>query len=180
MYNSFFVYASLFLSMRTNLFSSVYLLLLFLFLFPLVIFISFQLFTVLSNYVIFNLILSMKEKQYKDVLFLIDIYIIRKQWLDCILFLESEIKKDCENIDYYNALGFCYFSLELYSYSKSYYSQALILEPSSIQVLTQLGQIYYRLQDFQQSLDMYNRVLVFDQYNKNAIKYINILNKQSG
>lgn len=78
----------------------------------------------------------------ENILNLANIYILKKQWLICILMLEEYLENNSPTIESYNCISFCYLSTKLYNISEYYYKKALNLDPSNIICLKNLANIY--------------------------------------
>ena len=64
---------------------------------------------------------------------------------DAIPILEDVVEQDSENADAYNYLGFAYRNLGNYGNSKTYYDQALAIDPDHKGANEYLGELYLKL-----------------------------------
>nr|YP_009732200.1 hypothetical protein [Gracilaria spinulosa]QHS70759.1 hypothetical protein [Gracilaria spinulosa] len=83
----------------------------------------------------------------KHVLDIAKIYISRKKWLDCITILEFYMKQININeliilVQYYNYIGLCYQSVNIYKIATKYYLKAYNKAPYIKQTLKNLANIY--------------------------------------
>nr|YP_009565282.1 hypothetical protein [Gelidium sinicola]QBA96633.1 hypothetical protein [Gelidium sinicola] len=81
----------------------------------------------------------------EDILSLAQVYISRKQWINCIMLLErylNESTNDINLIEIYKCIGFCYFSKSFYCLAEDYYRKGLEKSPSNIDCLQNLKRIY--------------------------------------
>lgn len=79
----------------------------------------------------------------------------------------------------YNTLGFTYFQLKEYDYSKYYYLQAINLLPDYTLALTNLGLIYETNKMFREASDIYNTVLKYDKNNKIALSQLALIKRKT-
>nr|UAD84098.1 hypothetical protein [Gracilaria changii] len=81
----------------------------------------------------------------KKILFLTNIYINRKKWLDCITMLEfyiNQIRINKVRAEYYNYIGLCYESTYMYKIAQKYYLKAYNISPLEKNILKNLANIY--------------------------------------
>nr|YP_010198130.1 hypothetical protein LK226_pgp176 [Gracilaria ornata]UAD86546.1 hypothetical protein [Gracilaria ornata] len=83
----------------------------------------------------------------KHILYIAKIYIHRKKWLDCITILEFYMKQIKINepiilVQYYNYIGLCYQSVNIYKIATKYYLKAYNKAPFIKQTLKNLANIY--------------------------------------
>nr|YP_010198334.1 hypothetical protein LK148_pgp176 [Gracilaria pachydermatica]UAD86750.1 hypothetical protein [Gracilaria pachydermatica] len=83
----------------------------------------------------------------QHILYIAKIYINRKQWLDCITILEFYMKQVRINeliilVQYYNYIGLCYQSVNIYTIATKYYLKAYNKAPFIKQTLKNLVNIY--------------------------------------
>lgn len=125
-----------------------------------------------------NLSHSKKNIQVEKVLELAKIYIHQKRWLSCIIILEKNVTtKDKFVAIYYNNIGFCYYSLKIYTLSEYYYHKAFQEKPADIVTLCNLGQVYKKNKKYKQAITMYQKVLQLENSNHIAQKELKILLK---
>nr|YP_010196291.1 hypothetical protein LKZ37_pgp177 [Gracilaria cearensis]UAD83688.1 hypothetical protein [Gracilaria cearensis] len=83
----------------------------------------------------------------KNILYVANIYINRKKWLDCITILEFYMQQTRINEpiilgQYYNYIGLCYQSVNIYKIATQYYLKAYHKAPLTKQTLKNLANIY--------------------------------------
>nr|YP_010903207.1 hypothetical protein REP76_pgp170 [Hypnea cornuta]WCH55660.1 hypothetical protein [Hypnea cornuta] len=111
------------------------------------------------------------NKNHNEFVELLQVHIRQKNWLACILEIEEKIKQE-ENlqIEYYNIIGYCYYSINIYNLADYYYQKALYKESNNIITLLSLGKIYTITKKYQKAYSTYYRV--------NMIKPSNIAQKK--
>nr|YP_009732463.1 hypothetical protein [Gracilaria textorii]QHS70960.1 hypothetical protein [Gracilaria textorii] len=90
---------------------------------------------------------NMMKIDNKHILYIAKIYINRKKWLDCITILEFHMKQVKINeliilVQYYNYIGSCYQSVNIYKIATKYYLKAYNKAPCIKQTLKNLANIY--------------------------------------
>ena len=110
---------------------------------------------------------------------------LRKNFYDKAinLFRESLVNWDVNDKiglgSLYNTLGFTYFRLKNYDYSKYYYLQAIRLLPDYLLALTNLGLIYETNKMYIEAYDIYKIILNYESNNTIALARITILRKKT-
>nr|YP_010902809.1 hypothetical protein REP59_pgp171 [Hypnea flava]WCH54863.1 hypothetical protein [Hypnea flava] len=137
-----------------------------------------EIYKIYQNYKLIN-----SSFNHKDIFELLQIYIKQNKWLACIIKVEQKHKKE-KNLaaEYYNIIGYCYYSLEIYYLATYYYQKALEKEPNNIITLFSLGKIYKLTKKYKKAYNIYDQIIMLDSNNKIAKKQVKLLNKylQSG
>nr|YP_010902410.1 hypothetical protein REP52_pgp172 [Hypnea nidifica]WCH54265.1 hypothetical protein [Hypnea nidifica] len=131
-----------------------------------------------KTYQNYKLIHSTLNSKNKELFELLQAYIKQKNWLACIIKVEQkiQIEKTLET-EYYNIIGYCYYSLEIYNLAIHYYTKALKQEPNNMITLLSLGKTYKITQKFEKAYNIYNKIIILDSNNKIAKKQITMLNQ---
>nr|YP_009295853.1 hypothetical protein Schim_107 [Schimmelmannia schousboei]AOM64788.1 hypothetical protein Schim_107 [Schimmelmannia schousboei] len=140
------------------------------FLLPICFLISSELYKLIARNIIYWNINNKSIKK-ENILGLANIYIKTKKWLTCILMLEFHLDNEI-NFEYYNCLGFCYQQISLNEKAKFYYLQASYQEPHNIICLQNVAKIYDILNDQQNAIKSYKKILSIDTSNQIAQKYL--------
>nr|WCH54664.1 hypothetical protein [Hypnea edeniana] len=115
---------------------------------------------------------------HKDLFELLQVYIKQKNWLDCIIRVEQKTKTEqTVATEYYNIIGYCYYSLEIYYLATYYYQKALEQEPNNMITLFSLGKIYKLTKKYKKARRMYNHIIILDSNNKIAKQQVELLNQ---
>nr|YP_010903603.1 hypothetical protein REP92_pgp172 [Hypnea wynnei]WCH56455.1 hypothetical protein [Hypnea wynnei] len=131
-----------------------------------------------KNFKNYKFINSKINKNHKELLEILQVHINRKNWLACIIKVEQIIKnKENLSIEYYNIIGYCYYSIKIYHLANYYYQQTIQQEPNNIIALFSLGKIYILTKKYKKAYDIYNTIIILDSNNKIAKKQVKILNK---
>nr|YP_010197927.1 hypothetical protein LK227_pgp175 [Gracilaria multipartita]UAD86343.1 hypothetical protein [Gracilaria multipartita] len=106
---------------------------------------------------------SMINIDNKDILYVAKIYINRKKWLDCITILEFYMKQIRINeliisAQYYNYIGLCYQSVNIYKIATKYYLKAYNKAPFIKQTLQNLANIYKLSNDTESANKIQNKL----------------------
>nr|YP_010197517.1 hypothetical protein LK244_pgp176 [Gracilaria flabelliformis subsp. simplex]UAD85933.1 hypothetical protein [Gracilaria flabelliformis subsp. simplex] len=99
----------------------------------------------------------------KHILYIAQIYINRKKWLDCITILEFYRKQIKINeliilVQYYNYIGLCYQSINIYKIATKYYLKAYDKAPFIKQTLKNLANIYKLSGDTDNASKIYDQL----------------------
>nr|YP_010902609.1 hypothetical protein REP55_pgp172 [Hypnea nidulans]WCH54464.1 hypothetical protein [Hypnea nidulans] len=125
--------------------------------------------------------LYLKNNKHKQKSFdILQVYIKQKNWLTCIIKIEKKIKKEKDlPIEYYNIIGYCYYSIKIYHLASYYYKKALNRESNNIITLLSLGKIYILMKKYKEAYEIYNVINTVDSKNiiarkklKTLIKYL--------
>nr|WCH55461.1 hypothetical protein [Hypnea pseudomusciformis] len=118
------------------------------------------------------------NKNHNQLFKVLQIHIKQKNWLTCILTIEEKIKKENKlPIEYYNIIGYCYSSINIYTLADYYYQKALYKEPNNIITLLSLGKIYTITKKYKEAYSIYNRINTIESNNKIAQKKLKVLEK---
>nr|YP_009346939.1 hypothetical protein [Gracilaria firma]APR74474.1 hypothetical protein [Gracilaria firma] len=101
----------------------------------------------------------------KKILSLIKIYINRKKWLDCITMLEASINQIPINkisAEYYNYIGLCYESANMYKIAQRYYLKAYNISPLEKNILKNLANIYKISGDIKNAKKINQRLILLN------------------
>lgn len=113
-----------------------------------------------------------------DILGIAKIYILRNQWLSCILMLEYVLLQDKlkENlIEYYNCLAFCFCKLDIYDKAEKYYILSLKNYPGDINTLYCLANLYTLYNKPIKAREMYQNILRIDPTDTTVKKYLDTI-----
>nr|WCH56255.1 hypothetical protein [Hypnea sp.] len=153
----------------------IYLVSLILILFGICSIISNEVYKISNNYI---LLYHEKTNEYKNILKIAQAYINKKKWVSCIVLLEQSTKKgETFLIDYYNALGYCYCYIKIYTLAEFYYNQTINQDAENIIALCNLGNLYISNKRYKDAYIIYKKVSKLDQYNSIAKKQIKALAK---
>nr|YP_010197110.1 hypothetical protein LK098_pgp176 [Crassiphycus crassissimus]UAD84914.1 hypothetical protein [Crassiphycus crassissimus]UAD85118.1 hypothetical protein [Crassiphycus crassissimus] len=88
-----------------------------------------------------------KNIDHKKIIYAANVYMNRKQWIDCITMLEFYINQITVNevkikAQYYNYIGLCYQSAYIYKIAQKYYLKAYNKLPLEKEILKNLANIY--------------------------------------
>nr|YP_010198716.1 hypothetical protein LK101_pgp176 [Gracilaria tikvahiae]UAD87949.1 hypothetical protein [Gracilaria tikvahiae] len=113
-------------------------------------------------------IISMENK---DILYVANIYVNRKKWLDCITILEFYMKQIRINeliflVQYYNCIGLCYQSVNIYKIAAKYYLKAYNKAPFIKQTLKNLVNVYKLSGDIESASQIHQKLTDLNE-NKN-------------
>ena len=93
--------------------------------------------------------------------------------------LKSWDKKDFDGLaNLYNTIGFTYFESGQYDVSIYYYKEAITLDPQYIVALNNLAYAYEKKKMLEQAIDIYSKVLMYDQTNVVASEKLVYLRKR--
>lgn len=156
--------------------SSVYFVVLLVFLFPVFLIITLQLIQILVIESQFNRLVQKdlaKDLNTDDAFNLAKIYARKKMWLLSIKTLESryEIETDVKS-EYFNAIGFSYYSIKQYDLAKVYYLKALGCKENYLIALQNLAKVYELTNDFSLAFKTYKSISFYDPGNSLASKRI--------
>nr|WCH55261.1 hypothetical protein [Hypnea brasiliensis] len=131
-----------------------------------------------KNYKNYKLTNSTIKHNDKELLELLQAYIKEKNWLACIIKVEQKITKE-KNLaaEYYNIIGYCYYSLKIYYLATHYYQKALEQEPNNIITLLSLGKTYKLIKKYKKAYNIYNQIIMLDSHNIIAKKQVEVLNQ---
>ena len=95
------------------------------------------------------------------------IYLSKKLFDEAILQFSSALKNwdknDIEGLsNLYNTIGFTYFESEQFDVSIYYYKEALALNPAYTIALNNLAYSYEKKKMFQDAIEVYSKVLIYD------------------
>lgn len=134
-----------------------------------------EIYKIYRNYKLVNLKINNPPQ---SLLKLLQVYIKKKNWLSCIIKVEQKIKKEKKlATEYYNIIGYCYYSLEIYYIATHYYQKAIEQEPDNIITLFSLGKIYKLTKQYKKAYKIYNQIITLDSSNTIARKQVKLLNK---
>lgn len=151
------------------------------FLIPFSLFIVFQLFQVVKIDVYLWKAKNNKTLYPSDYLFdLVTVLLKKRLWFDAIKLLESaQNLSELEKPQYFNALGFVYYSVHKYNIAKFYYLKALKLKKNYIVALQNLAKLYDIAKNYEMAASTYQTVLTYDPLNKVAKKSLRALGRFS-
>lgn len=141
-------------------------------------FISFDIRQSISDNLNLYKIDRIKVIQSDYILLIAKSYILRKEWLSCILMLELMINNIEESKDlkeYYNCLAFCFYSLNMYGKAKEYYLESIKRYPEDLNTLMSLAEVYNKSKDSNKATELYRKILSIDKNNRSAQLYLNRL-----
>lgn len=172
----FFLVSLLLPEIYTKFAPGIYCMILFIFLFPLFIVITLQLVYIISIENQFN---KLSHKNLTggldgdDIFVLAQICTKKKLWFSSIKILESKSMGNLNfNSQYFNMIGFSYYSMKQYSLAKAYYLKALDLREDYLIALQNLAKIYELTKQFSLALETYNAILFYYPDNSFAVKNI--------
>nr|YP_009019518.1 hypothetical protein [Gracilaria salicornia]AHH24486.1 hypothetical protein [Gracilaria salicornia]UAD87538.1 hypothetical protein [Gracilaria salicornia] len=101
------------------------------------------------------------------ILYIANIYIKRKKWLDCIAMLEFYMTKVRVNeakmlAQYYNYIGLCYQNTNIYKIAQKYYLKAYNKAPLTKQILKNLASIYKLSGDIENANKIHEKLIVLN------------------
>ena len=137
--------------------------------------ISFQVFQSVKLELSFNRLKSKKERLDSiDELFdMLNILIEKRLWFKAVKLMESFIDIPLNKMhQYFNALGFVYYSMNQYDLARLYYLKALDIKDNYIVALQNLAKVYEKTENYVLVLSVYKSILKYDSTNKIAQQYI--------
>lgn len=156
-----------------------YLICLLIFLVPINIIITKQLYEITKQYLVLYKSKNWNQANVNQDLYIIrlaTVYIKRNLWLSCIQLLEKEINTIhpyCK--EFYQFTGFCYLKMNLYPLAEYYYVQARNIEPNNIISLLNIAKIYSLTDRIADALSIYYKVLSIDRNNRAAKQSIKMM-----
>nr|UAD87742.1 hypothetical protein [Gracilaria textorii] len=107
----------------------------------------------------------------KHILYIANVYVNRKKWLDCITILEFYMKQIRINeliilVQCYNYMGLCYQSVNSYKIATKYYLKAYNKAPFIKQTLKNLANIYKLSGDIEKASQIHQKLTNLNE-NKN-------------
>jgi tetratricopeptide (TPR) repeat protein len=111
------------------------------------------------------------------------IYLSKKLFDQAILQFSSALKNwdklDTEGLaTLYNTIGFTYFESGQYDVSIYYYKEAISLNSNYAIAMNNLAYSYEKKKMLQEAVQMYSKVLIFDETNKTANEKLLVLQKR--
>ena len=111
------------------------------------------------------------------------IYLSKRLFDQAILQFSKSLKgwdkKDFDGLaNLYNTIGFTYFESEQYDVSIYYYKEAIALDPRYTVALNNLAYAYEKKKMLEQAIDIYSKVLMYDQTNVVASEKLVYLRKR--
>lgn len=82
-----------------------------------------------------------------------------KNFPKALFYYNRAIDLNAFNPEIYNAIALLYYDNEDYIESKAYYEKALSLDPENLTALVDMGNVCFKLFDYERALDLYKRVL---------------------
>nr|YP_009511185.1 hypothetical protein [Gracilariopsis longissima]AXI97062.1 hypothetical protein [Gracilariopsis longissima]UAD88978.1 hypothetical protein [Gracilariopsis longissima] len=117
--------------------------------------------------------LNNKHELQKDyILRLARVYIKRKKWLYCMTMLEFYINQTQNSryiAQYYNCIGLCYQYIKSYEIAKTYYLRAYKKEPSIIDIMKNLANIYQICGDKENANKIKKKYLILNENKLNKL-----------
>lgn len=138
-------------------------------------FIFFQVFQSVKLELFFYQLKSKEEKLYSvDELFdALKILIEKRLWFKAVKLIESVTNVPVDKMhQYFNALGFIYYSMNQYDLARLYYLKALDVKHNYIIALQNLAKVYEKNKNYALVLSVYKSILKYDSTNKIAQQYM--------
>lgn len=145
------------------------------FLFPLCIVLTFQLFTMLVREFSFYLLSYKKEVDYSfnELFVLLKILVNKKLWFKSIKLLERQKGLVKENMhQYFNSMGFIYYNMKQYNLAQLYYLKAVNFKKDYLVALQNLAKVYDKQKKYVLAISTYESILLYDKDNKVANRYL--------
>jgi tetratricopeptide (TPR) repeat protein len=117
-----------------------------------------------------------------DYYFMGTICLLKKLSNQAVLYFSRSLK-DCDKsdlanlTDLYNAIGFTYSQTNQFDMSIYYYEEAISISPKHIVALKNLAYSYEKKKLFHKAIEIYTKILKYDETNAIAVKKLQVLRK---
>ena len=159
----------------SSLLPNVYFLLILIFLFPLSLVITSQLFKIVLREV--NLCILYEDNKanytFNELFVLLKAFINKRLWFKSLELLEENHNILVGNMhQYFNAIGFIYYNMSQYNLAQLYYLKAVNLKEDYLIALQNLARLYHQQKKYMLAVSTYKSILLYDKHNLVACHYL--------